>query len=121
MRITGGGILGNLLLPSKRVTSLSVLRARLRAGARSLAVGWAGGAIKTAPKTAQNQQKSRSFERLRWCTWWDLNPHAFLHGNLNPACLPFHHRCSLLLKFLLACHEGLDLIQTRGSLGEVRR
>lgn len=27
-----------------------------------------------------------------WCAWWDSNPHTFPHGNLNPACLPFHHR-----------------------------
>ena len=31
--------------------------------------------------------------RPTWCTWWDLNPHALRHWNLNPACLPFHHRC----------------------------
>ncbi len=46
MRITRVEVLGNLLLASKRVITLSVLRARLRAGARSLAAGRAGGGYK---------------------------------------------------------------------------
>jgi hypothetical protein len=26
-----------------------------------------------------------------WCGRGDLNPHAFRHRLLRPACLPFHH------------------------------
>ncbi len=57
----GYGILGNLLLPSKRVTTLSVLRARLRAGARFLAIGM--GVLGVAWDGAPARRRARKIEK----------------------------------------------------------
>ena len=68
-------------------------------------VAYCGGDMRKEPTKTSTMQASRlrkapfsllcdgPCEVLSWCTWWDLNPHALRHWNLNPACLPFHHRC----------------------------
>ena len=41
------------------------------------------------PVRFYGSQLSRTrFVRIKWCAWWDSNPHALRQRNLNPSCIP---------------------------------
>ena len=41
------------------------------------------------PVRFYGSQLSRTrFVRIKWCAWWDSNPHALQQRNLNPSCIP---------------------------------
>ena len=55
-----------------------------------------------------------------------MNPHALRHWNLNPACLPFHHRCdsphtvNIYLRSLSRCAKNTrDLLANVWASGYV--
>ena len=66
------------------------------------------------PVRFYGSQLSRTrFVRIKWCAWWDSNPHALRQRNLNPSCIPISPQAHAesLLKLFLVREEDLGLLR----------